>query len=179
MMKANRKYAGFWIRVCADFVDSCLLDIASCAVGLIFLGLLYWIKIIFIRGADGNGFNLLSALSSFSVQALLVILRGGLSLVYYTWGGTIYGTSIGKRIFKVYIISESTGGPITFKQSLIRCLAYIPSYFIFSAGFLMVAFHPEKRGLHDLIAGTACVYRNKETESDEAVQQQSAEELRE
>jgi uncharacterized RDD family membrane protein YckC len=173
MIVPNRKYAGFWIRVFADFIDSLLLDIGACLLGLMALGCVYWFKWLFLRSANGTPFALFDALDSLALQVLLVLGRGAISLFYYTWGGYRYGTSIGKRIFNIYIVSAESGMPISLKQSLIRCVSYLLSYLLFCAGFLMVAFHPEKRGLHDLIAGTLCVIRKKPGKEEAELSQKS------
>jgi uncharacterized RDD family membrane protein YckC len=49
--------------------------------------------------------------------------------------------------------------PISLKQSWIRCLSYTLSYLPMCAGFIMAAFQPEKRALHDLIAGTVSIVK--------------------
>jgi uncharacterized RDD family membrane protein YckC len=40
-------------------------------------------------------------------------------------------------------------------------LGYTVSYLIIGCGFFMAAFHPQKKALHDLLAGTVSVVRNK------------------
>lgn len=165
------QYAGFWRRVYADCVDSIILDAICIFIGLIALGIAYWVK-----RASGPAFidtPFMDAIDPFWLQILFFGSRLGLSLVYYVWGTFKYQTSIGKRLFKIYVVSvheiqsESTKDlslnyqfrPPTLGQSFIRCLAYGISYLTLCAGFLMAGLNREKRALHDLIAGTACVVR--------------------
>jgi uncharacterized RDD family membrane protein YckC len=151
------RYAGFWIRLIADFLDSLILDIATCVGALMVLGGGYWVKR-FFHAQPGltSPFDLLDP---FVLQVLLVSVRVFLSLFYYSLGTYWYGTTLGKRWFNIYVVSYPSLQPVGKWQSLVRFLGYGVSYLPFGMGFLMVAFHPQKRGLHDLIAGTASVIR--------------------
>jgi uncharacterized RDD family membrane protein YckC len=51
--------------------------------------------------------------------------------------------------------------PISMKQSVIRSIGYAISYLPLAAGYLMAAFHPEKRALHDLLAGTVSISKER------------------
>jgi len=158
------KYAGFWIRFIASFLDS------------LFLALPIGIVIYFL--SDGNWFdftqyqqNLQMAMSGnphaldnqphtsfkweflFEISVLIVTV-----LFWDNWRGA----TPGKKFVHVKIVDAKTFEDITNKQAITRSLAYIPSILIFGIGFLMIAFRKDKRGLHDLIAGTAVIYK-KET----------------
>jgi uncharacterized RDD family membrane protein YckC len=148
--------------VIADFIDSMVLDVTACLVGLMLLGMIYWGKVLGLLPQGGTEFTFFEALSSFWLQVFLVGVRGVLSLFYFGWGTYVFGTTLGKKPFGIYVVQASNHLPVTLRQSLIRFFAYIVSYLPLSAGFLMVGFHPEKRGLHDLIAGTVSVIRSKE-----------------
>jgi len=94
------------------------------------------------------------------VCGLLGIENGtaGLLLLYQailiaTWNGQ----TIGKRAVGIKVISHD-GRQVTLGQSFGRALSKILSTLIFMIGYLMVAFDPQKRGLHDRIAGTLHVY---------------------
>jgi uncharacterized RDD family membrane protein YckC len=150
------RYAGFWKRLVADCVDSILLDAASFLVGLMFLGIAFWV----IPGAVKSG-SVFESLNSLAVQVAIVVIRCGLALVYFTWATYRFGTTLGKRPFRIYVVTADDRTPITFRRSLVRCLSYAFSYLPLCAGFLMVLFQPEKRALHDLIAGTVSIIRPK------------------
>jgi uncharacterized RDD family membrane protein YckC len=157
------KYAGFWIRLVADIVDSILLDVSTCLVALMGLGLTYWGKVIFFSGLiESNDF--LNSVNPFILQFILIGIRGFLSLGYFTWATYRYGTTLGKRLFHIQVVSVIDHSPVSLKQSLVRCLGYIVSYIPLGAGFLMVLFQPKKRALHDLIAGTVSIIRLKTVE---------------
>jgi len=168
------QYAGFWRRVYADCIDSIILDAICIAIGLIALGIAYTIK----RAIEPASLtpSLMDAIDPFWLQILFFGSRISLSFIYYVWGTFKYQTSIGKRLFKIYVVSvqevqsETADGsslnyqfnPPSLGQSVIRCCAYVISYLTLCAGFLMAGLNREKRALHDLIAGTACVVRRGE-----------------
>lgn len=146
------RYAGFSIRFLANLIDGIILTVASWLVSLMILGALYW-----ILGWSGG----LSSVNQFFVQLLELSAYILLAFLYYTYGHFRYGTTLGKAPLRVYVTQAETFSPLTLKQSVIRSLAYTLSYLPFGCGFLMVAFHPEKRALHDLIARTVSTRRAK------------------
>ena len=160
-MPEDTRYAGFWTRMIADFVDSLLIDSATFLVVLMTMGAVYWIQILF--GSSGTTPpSFMEVLSSIWLQVFLMLVRGCFSLAYFGWGTFRYGTTLGKRMLGIYVvnfISETEHSPITLRQSMMRCFSYIVSYIPFGTGFMMAAFHPQKRALHDLIAGTASIRR--------------------
>ena len=72
------------------------------------------------------------------------------------------GATPGKKFMHVKIVDAITFGEIDNKQAITRSLGYLASTFTFLIGFFMVAFREDKRGLHDLLAGTAVIYDDKE-----------------
>ncbi len=153
-------YAGFWIRFLASLLDT------------IFLALPVAIVIYFL--SDGNWFdfsqyqqNVMMAMSGnahaldsqpttslkwelfFEVSVLLVTM-----LFWKKWRGA----TPGKRFVGIHIVDAKTHKELDNQQAIIRSFGYIASTFSFLIGFLMVAFRKDKRGLHDLLAGTMVVY---------------------
>jgi uncharacterized RDD family membrane protein YckC len=108
------------------------------------------------------GISLPLGLSAVTQQVIGVILSLGLCYVYYVEIPMRRKTTIGKKIFGIYVLDARTGNLFTRKQAIIRLCSYLLSYAIVGCGFLMAAFHPQKRALHDLIAGTVSVRRTKE-----------------
>lgn len=134
-------YAGFWIRLIAHVIDFVLVNGVE-------LALEYGIS----KPLD---------LSAFNQQVVGVIISIGLSYWYYCRYQVKKGTTLGKKIFDIYVIDEKTGAGLTHRQAIIRLVGYLASYAIFGCGFLMAAYHPQKRALHDLIAGTISVRKPK------------------
>ena len=141
-------YAGFWIRFLAHVIDFVLINAVELALEY--------------------GVSTPLNFSSFSQQILGVVLTVGLSYWYYCVFQVRHGQTIGKRLFSIYVVDENTGAFLNRKQAVIRLVGYLLSYAIIGCGFLMAAFHPQKRALHDLLAGTVSVRRPK-SKVDEAV----------
>ena len=158
-MKKHR-FAGFWIRFLASLLDT------------LFLALPVGIVIYFL--SDGNWFdfvqykqNVMMAMSGnshaldtqpqtslkwellFEISVLLVTM-----LFWKRWRGA----TPGKKFVHIKIVDAKTFEDIDNKQALTRSFGYIASTFAFLIGFLMVAFRKDKRGLHDLLAGTSVIY---------------------
>ena len=158
------KYAGFWIRFIASFLDT------------LFLALPVGIVIYFL--SDGNWFdfsqyqqNIQMAISGnahaldsqpktslkwellFEVAVLLVTM-----LFWKQWRGA----TPGKKFVHIKIVDAKTFEDITNTQAITRSLGYIASTFAFLIGFLMVGFRKDKRGLHDLLAGTVVIYEDED-----------------
>ncbi len=117
--------AGFGIRLLAVLVDD--LWIAAIWAGLFFSGL-----------------DNMVASSAASGIAFLVVL----------FGWAIWGTTPGKRVFNLFVTTGGQAAGIGFPRALARLVGYVASALPLCIGFLMIAFNKEKRGLHDIIAGT-------------------------
>lgn len=130
----QKTYVGFWRRLFASILDILIL---------VFL---------------------LTMLFSFTqqttpgVDTLIIIL---ISALYFT---TLPTTNLQGTIGKLAIgakIVDLNGNKISAGQSFIRFIGQIISAVIFFIGFIMIASHWQKRALHDLMAGTYVINRDK------------------
>ena len=160
------RYAGFWIRFLASLLDT------------LFLALPVAIVIYFL--SDGNWFdfsqyqqNMMMAMSGnthaldkqpqtsmqwemlFEVVTLLITL-----LFWKRWRGA----TPGKKFVHIKIVDAKTLKDINNIQAITRSFGYIVSTLAFLLGFIMVAFRKDKRGFHDLLAGTVVIYEDIETD---------------
>ncbi|MBY0472532.1 RDD family protein [bacterium] len=161
-MSKPEKFAGFWIRLVADILDSfVILGLVSWGAEVVLHRLLYFFYAAVLKSkgvvppAYDQAFNALY-LQVFDLGILFL-----LSFPYYVWGHYRYGTTLGKLPFGIYVVDYKSRGQVSIGQSILRFMGYLPSYLIFGCGFLMAAFNPEKRALHDLIASTVSVIRKK------------------
>ena len=135
-------YAGFWVRALAHLIDFVLVNGVE-------LGLEY-------------GISTPLHVSALTQQIIGVVLTLGLSYWYYCVYQVRTGTTVGKKVFRIYVINEKTGEYLSRKQAVIRLVGYIGSYLMIGCGFLMAAFHPQKKAFHDLLAGTVSIRKPKE-----------------
>jgi len=129
------KYAGFWIRCLALNIDSIVLLFGGFMLGIV-LGLLAFKgpMTTWIGAAFGAG--------------------------YMIWMHGTYGQTLGKMAFNLKVV-QTSGEPISYETALVRWLGTFASLFLLGIGYLMAGFRSDKRGLHDLIAGTKVIYVGK------------------
>ncbi|MFP4642130.1 MAG: RDD family protein [Dehalococcoidia bacterium] len=84
------------------------------------------------------------------------VLPSIIAVVYFIGFWAWIGQTPGKAALGVKIV-RLDGTPINLGTAILRFIGYIISCLILCIGFLMIAFHVQKRGLHDLIAGTIVV----------------------
>ena len=154
------RYAGFWIRFVASFLDT------------LFLALPVAIVIYFL--SDGNWFdfsqyqqNLQMAMSGNS-KALTsqpqmsmkweLLFEVAVLLVTMVFWRRWRGATPGKKFVHIKIVDAKTLQDIDNTQAVTRSIGYIVSTLALLIGFFMVAFRKDKRGLHDLLAGTVVIY---------------------
>lgn len=85
-------------------------------------------------------------------HALLQAWLVALTFAYYTYSWMRGGQTIGMRAWK--IAAQPDTGTLTFGAALLRALAGL-----FLPGLLWCLFDPQRRALHDRIAGTVVVHR--------------------
>ncbi len=173
MTKSSRIVVGFWRRFFADFLDAIILGIPGFGLG-------YAFRYTFSSmGTHAIWFGLFCGFMYYGIQHTYI-------------GG---GQTPGKRLLGIQVLRRD-GEYLNFKKSFLRylvisfvfyngifggLLSYLPPkammaagsiYFIiiiwaFFACFLMIPFHPLKRGLHDITADSIVVYKG--TFDDEIV----------
>jgi uncharacterized RDD family membrane protein YckC len=77
----------------------------------------------------------------------------GMSALYQVYLGGILGQTLGKRLFRLRVISSQgrTPGPLI---ACVRCVAMALSLGLAGLGFLWCIFDRERRALHDHLSGT-------------------------
>ena len=161
------KYAGFWIRFVASFLDT------------LFLALPVAIVIYFL--SDGNWFdfsqyqqNIAYAMSGNADKALAnqpqtsikweLLFEVSVLIVTMIFWRRWRGATPGKKFVHIKIVDAKTFEDIDNRQAITRSFGYIVSTLAFLIGFIMVAFRKDKRGLHDMLAGTVVIY-SKDTDA--------------
>ena len=143
------RYAGFWIRVAAIILDGFVLG----TVGFIFGMVLMSIDPRLVEESHAyrdynraNIFDLISFLIGFTYHV-------GFNSSKYM--GTIGKVAVG------IAITDGDGGRISVLKAVGRYFAYILSAIPLMAGYIMVAFHPQKRAIHDIICNTYVIYKKR------------------
>jgi uncharacterized RDD family membrane protein YckC len=76
---------------------------------------------------------------------------------YFAYPWATSGKTPGMAIVGIRVV-RTDGSPIRFGRAAVRALALPFSFALFGLGFLLILVQPERRALHDLVAGTAVVY---------------------
>jgi uncharacterized RDD family membrane protein YckC len=131
-------YAGFWRRLAAYLIDTLLVGAVQFALALI-----VWII----------------APTDFRAQANIAPVDFFLSWAYFSLlESSPAQATVGKIALGIYV-TDRNGDPIDFKRASIRYWAKILSTLVLMLGWLMAAFTPGKRALHDYVAGTFVLRR--------------------
>jgi uncharacterized RDD family membrane protein YckC len=132
--------AGFWIRLVAWMVDSAIITVTQIVLSLVLaaVGL----------GADldptGQG-----------MIAMVTWLFGSvLTVAYYVFFTGYCGQTPGKMALRIKVIGTD-GSEIGYGRAALReVLGKFVSGILLGIGYLVIAFDPQKQGLHDKMADT-------------------------
>ncbi|OIP57489.1 MAG: transporter [Helicobacteraceae bacterium CG2_30_36_10] len=166
MPNTRVKYAGFWVRFVASFLDTLFLALPV-AVIIYFLSEGNWFDFAQYQkniayAMSGNAGKALASQPQTSLKWELLFEVSVLLITMLFWRRW-RGATPGKKFVHIKIVDFKTHKDIDNKQALTRSLGYIVSTLLFLIGFIMVAFRDDKRGLHDMLAGTAVIYEEELT----------------
>lgn len=133
------RYAGFWIRYIAKYLDGFFVTFAG-----LFLSLMYWL--IAQRPYDDPD-QIPYALAAIFLSRTLV------SGVYSVLFVGARGKTPGKMFVKLEIV-RADGAPVGYGLALARWVVSALNYFTLMIGWMMAGWSNEKTGLHDRICGT-------------------------
>ncbi|MDB6035692.1 MAG: serine/threonine protein kinase [Verrucomicrobiales bacterium] len=145
--ESGARLAGFWVRVGAYLLDFMLLNL---------LFLLIWpskpeVDLSKIRTIQ----EWLTAMEPFRSQ---IEGQALIQMVYYVVMHWQFGATFGKMAVRARV-TNLDGTRLSLGRSFVRWLGSILNWLTCGIGYVVVAFRADKRGLHDLIAGTKVVYR--------------------
>jgi len=128
--------AGFWVRAGAAFID-----------GLVLLAALMAAAILVVLAVKEE------TMRRRLIQLASILIGGG----YYTALTAFTGQTLGKMAAGIRVVTKD-GGNVGVGRSLGRWAAYSLSSLPIGLGFVAAAFNPQRKGLHDFVAGTRVVY---------------------
>ena len=140
------RYAGFWLRLGAIFLDSIILIVIR-AVANSGLALIAGLSMGHALGTEQRGLSL---------TVVLMAIQLGTGISYETILIGKYGATLGKMACKIYVVTAE-GGRVSYLRACGRYFARVLSAFTLLIGYIMAAFDPEKRTLHDRICNTRVV----------------------
>jgi uncharacterized RDD family membrane protein YckC len=88
---------------------------------------------------------------------------------YFAVGWGLSGATIGKWLFGLRVVDHRGRSPIGLSRAFLRLAAYSVSSVTLGMGHLLVVLRPDRRALHDVLAGTWVVRRTKEEQREDPV----------
>lgn len=138
------KYAGFWIRWAANFIDSLIIGIPIIIFSVV-LGII-------LSNLPNRG--------SIIVSILLQLFLTAIGWIYFILMTKSYGATLGKKALGIKVISDKSE-ELSWGQVILReTVGKIISIIILYIGYIMAGFTQRKQALHDMIAGTVVVYKD-------------------
>lgn len=144
------RYAGFWIRFAAKFIDGLILTVFSLLItvlsGVTMAGLI-------AGGGEEPALGMLMA-----VQGVTMLLQMGVQAAFITFFLSRYAATPGKMATGLVVV-RSDGSALTTGRAFGRCFGEWLSGLTIGIGYLMAAFDEEKRALHDRVCDTRVAYK--------------------
>lgn len=138
------RYAGFWPRFGAKFVDGLVLFAINMCIS-------FMLGIFFVANRSDPASMIALKSAEFFIETAF-----GVAMVTYFLGK--FGATPGKMALGLVVVTPE-GGKISYKRAFGRYFAEILSSICLGIGYLMVIFDDEKRAMHDRICSTRVVYR--------------------
>jgi uncharacterized RDD family membrane protein YckC len=85
---------------------------------------------------------------------------------YFAVGWGLLGATIGKWILGLRIVDHRGRSPIGLSRAFLRLAAYSVSSVTLGMGHLLILLRPDRRALHDVLAGTWVVRRSAKIDQD-------------
>jgi uncharacterized RDD family membrane protein YckC len=139
---AALRYAGFWIRFAAVFIDSLILGVFNFLTAMLFFAAL----------SPETPEGLLG------VQALQTLLQYGVACTFETCFVGKFGATPGKMACGLRVVL-SDGSRVSYARAFGRYWAKLLSGCTLLIGYIMAAFDSEKRALHDHICNTRVIWK--------------------
>lgn len=141
----TQEYAGFWIRLLAYLLDSIIVSIVSCPLGVV-VGMMG-----VITEVDENSPQMFFGNMFVNVISLII------GWLYFSLTeSSSWQATVGKRLLSLRV-TDMNGNRLNFGRATGRYFGKVLSSMICLIGFIMVAFSEKKQGLHDLLANTLVV----------------------
>lgn len=149
---ANPPFAGFWIRFFAWILDSVIIGIVLL---IVIIGILYEgnISTSTVHGQYSDAMNT-AMWTAFVVTSIISWLYSALLESSPTQA------TLGKQAMGL-IVTDYQGKRITFGPATLRWVGKSIAAFAFCIGYLIIGFTEKKQGLHDFIASTYVVHKNR------------------
>lgn len=149
------KYAGFWIRFVAYFIDGLIIGIPIFFISLI-VG--FFTSVSVVTSEDYIYASEEELIAVLLLQLFVGLISFVIGVLYFTsMHASKWQATLGKLIVGIKV-TDLNGDRISFWRALGRYFATILSAILY-IGYIIAAFTEKKQSLHDFIASTIVVYK--------------------
>jgi len=147
------RFASHGGRLIAYIIDGIIIAILLTVLSLI--------GVVFLAVGSTGDFNdpdtlTLSAISIVGITILSVVgIVVGVG--YFPWFWARAGQTPGMKLFRLRVVRDRDGGPISGGQAVIRLIGLWISGAVFYLGYVWILIDSRRRGWHDLLAGTCMI----------------------
>jgi uncharacterized RDD family membrane protein YckC len=139
------RYAGFWTRFAAVFLDGLILFAVNFCISL-------------IAGLSASQAIGVRPKGALALQLVLMVIQLTIGLSYEVVFIGKYGATPGKMACKITVVTAA-GGHVSYARAFGRYFAKLLSYMVCLIGFIIAGFDSQKRALHDHICNTRVVFK--------------------
>ena len=151
MPVAGMRYAGFWWRFLAWLIDNIILGTVT---KVLQYALFPSTAVVTVMPPTTNPWEAIGPQLANLGWAML--LSTAISVTYATWFMGALGATPGLMALGLKVVRPN-GSPIGYGRAVARYFASILSAITLCIGYLLIAFDPEKRALHDMICDTRVI----------------------
>jgi len=162
MLNPHVKFASFWQRLLAFFIDSLIFSIVLGIFGSIFFTATVDQQAL-QRAFDSRDLLITWTflLSKISVEQVLFNHLLIFGITVFCWL-RFMGTP-GKQLLSIKVVDATTGKPLSISRSILRYLAYLINFMCFSIGFLWILFDGRNQAWHDKLGNSVVVIGQQPT----------------
>jgi len=147
------KYAGFWLRFVAYFIDDIILSAIGFVISLPFIGTIIFSGIAISELNEGDRSKLFGVAGIVGVVLLLIITITAVGWLYYAlMESSKQQATLGKMALGLKV-TDMEGNKVSFGRATGRYFGKILSNMIFMIGYILAGLTEKKQALHDMIAG--------------------------
>jgi uncharacterized RDD family membrane protein YckC len=135
-------------------------DVGDAApAGIVRRGIALAVDLMVVAALERIGWALAAGLASIGPGLQLAAQAFGLTWIlvvpaaYFVLGHGTAGRTVGKWLLGARVVDEQ-GAPIGYVRALGRCVATLIAVLPFGLGLALAALRSDRRGVHDLLAGT-------------------------
>ncbi len=149
-------YAGFWVRFAAFLIDSLIVGVLTLVARLVLAAGFWFFELFEVNPLD------IKVLFTYTWRDIILYLPGA---AYYIICTYCAGTTAGKRLFNLRVVSSSETGEeeklrlfdVVYRETIGKFLSGV----ILNIGYIIAGIDSEKRAVHDFLCDTRVIYAKR------------------